>query len=165
MSGVLGMLVNGLSAAKYAIARHPQGTWCADAGIACQRCLQAASERQGLHSGHCGLWPALEQGAKVVIDPVQSQWHSALHSRGKADCGEKTGCLQAMHVQLMPMGELVLHLLSIPPPPDCFANSAMSKPALNLPLDPVTTMALTSFRACASRRQLKRALSTASSER
>ena len=39
------------------------------------------------------------------------------------------------------------HLLSMPPPPDDLANSAMSKPALNLPLDPVTTMALTSFRA------------------
>ena len=53
------------------------------------------------------------------------------------------------------------HLLSMPPPPDCLANSAMSNPALNLLLDPVTTMAFTSLRACASRKQLKSALSTA----
>ena len=49
----------------------------------------------------------------------------------------------------------------MPPPPDDLANSAMSKPALNLLLEPVTTMALTSLLACASRRQLNNALRTA----
>ena len=53
-----------------------------------------------------------------------------------------------------------MHLLSMPPPPD-LANWLMSNPALNLPLAPVTTMALTSCREWASRRQLNRALSTA----
>ena len=49
----------------------------------------------------------------------------------------------------------------MPPPPDCLANSLMSKPALNFELAPVTTIALTSGEECASRRQLNRALSTA----
>lgn len=53
------------------------------------------------------------------------------------------------------------HLLSMPPPPDDLANSAMSKPALNLLFEPTTTMALTSLLACASRRQLNSALRTA----
>ena len=53
-------------------------------------------------------------------------------------------------------------LLSMPPPPDCLANSLISKPALNLELAPVTTMALTSGEECASRRRSKSALSTAS---
>lgn len=41
------------------------------------------------------------------------------------------------------------HLMSTPPPPEFFWNCAMSKPALNLPFAPVTTMAFTSCEACA----------------
>ena len=53
----------------------------------------------------------------------------------------------------------------MPPPPDDLANSAMSKPALNLLFEPVTTMAFTSLLACAFRRQLNRALRTAGYKR
>ena len=44
----------------------------ADASIAGQRGLQAAAQRQGLHCSHCGLRPALQQSAEVVIDPAGS---------------------------------------------------------------------------------------------
>ncbi len=57
------------------------------------------------------------------------------------------------------------HVLSIPPPPACLTNSLMSKPALNLPLAPVTTIAFTSARECASRSRSNRPLSTAGQTR
>lgn len=54
-----------------------------------------------------------------------------------------------------------LILLSMPPPPDCVRNCCISKPAENLPPWPVTTIAFTSDRLCASRAWLKREASTA----
>lgn len=54
-----------------------------------------------------------------------------------------------------------LILLSMPPPPDCVRNCCISKPAENLPPWPVTTIAFTSDRLCASRAWLKREDSTA----
>jgi len=47
------------------------------------------------------------------------------------------------------------------PPPEPFVNSAMSNPALNLPPDPVTTMAFTSERLWACLTASKRLANTA----
>ena len=89
--------------------------------------------------------------------------HSVSHRFGGAGCslagaGNKA---RAARSRLSDQESSRAHVLSMPPPPDCLTNSLMSKPALNLPFAPVTTIATTSARECASRSRSKSPLSTA----